>query len=213
VEAQSGSALSVGGVQLVHGARTKASRLGPTLRIDPTTIIRFCRESRGHAIEMCAVIDASIQWRDVLEARTGGCTRSRWRGLRCGRRALANSRALAELGCWSHLSPTAAAECERSVAAGGYPFTAEVFSGVDFMADGEELAEGGVEDLLQLMDPALRGHGVALRVEALHLPNSADDEYMVDINGRRCVVLDRDDCQWAYRRVIPRLTVASHARH
>lgn len=106
------------------------------------------------------------------------------------------SGALAELGCWSHLSPMAAAECERSVTAGGYPFTAEVFPGIDFMADGEELAEGGVEDLLQLMDPALRGHGVALRVKALQLPNSADDEYMLDINGRRCVVLDRDD--WTY---------------
>ena len=108
------------------------------------------------------------------------------------------SRTLAESPCWSHLPPATAAECQGVVAAGGYPFTGDVFPGVDFITDGEELAEGGVEDLLQLMDPALSDHGVALRVEVSRLAKSIDDDYVLHINGRRCLVLDRDD--WIYGR-------------
>ncbi|WP_260709531.1 NADAR family protein [Dactylosporangium aurantiacum] len=62
-----------------------------------------------------------------------------------------------------------------------------------FHADGEELAEGGVEDVLREMAPALRRCGAALRVPTVS-GNNDDGGYVVEINGRRCLVLDAG--QW-----------------
>ncbi|MFG2045364.1 hypothetical protein [Dactylosporangium sp. NPDC048998] len=66
---------------------------------------------------------------------------------------------------------------------------------MDFHADGEDLAEGGVEDLLREMAPALRQFGVTLRVRTVS-GNDDEGDYVVDINGRRCPVLGADD--WRY---------------
>ncbi|MGI5180306.1 hypothetical protein ACQEVZ_28705 [Dactylosporangium sp. CA-152071] len=64
-----------------------------------------------------------------------------------------------------------------------------------FRADGEDLAEGGVEDLLREMAPALRHFGVTLRIRTVC--GSGDEEsYVLGINDRRCPVLDADD--WRY---------------
>jgi hypothetical protein len=91
------------------------------------------------------------------------------------------------------------------VAAGGYPFTCAVLDDVTFFADGEDLAEGGVEDLLRQMAPALRRCGVELRVRTISGNDSG--EYVVDINGRRCLVLAaddwRDDAPWLRATVRP----------
>ncbi|MET7418734.1 hypothetical protein [Dactylosporangium sp. NPDC005555] len=105
----------------------------------------------------------------------------RWREL---------ARTLADAGFW-HDQPPAAAEAQwREVAAGGYPFTCAVLDDVAFHADGEELAEGNVEDLLREMAPALRRFGVTLQVRTV---SGSHDDYVVDINGRRCVILDAGD--------------------
>ncbi|MEV0129240.1 hypothetical protein AB0H83_12385 [Dactylosporangium sp. NPDC050688] len=97
------------------------------------------------------------------------------------------------MGFWRDLPPAAARDQQREVAAGGYPFTCAVLDDVMFDADGEELAEGSVEDLLREMAPALRRLGVTLRVRTV---SADEDSYVVDINGRRCLVLDADD--WRY---------------
>jgi hypothetical protein len=52
------------------------------------------------------------------------------------------------------------------------------------LADGEELAAGGIDELLEAMAPALRGYGVVLEVQAGEVP----EDYIAQINGRRCRV-------------------------
>ena len=98
---------------------------------------------------------------------------------------------LAEAGFWFGLPPAQARAQQREVAAGGYPFNCAVLDDVTFLADGEDLAEGDVEDVLREMAPALRRFGVELRVHTVSDNNSG--EYVVDINGRRCLVLDAGD--------------------
>jgi hypothetical protein len=102
------------------------------------------------------------------------------------------ARTLADLGFWRDQPPAAAEAQQREVAAGWYPFTCAVLDDVDFHADGEELAEGEVEGLLREMAPALRRFGVTLRVRTVS-ENNDDDGYVVEINGRRCLVLGADD--------------------
>lgn len=113
-----------------------------------------------------------------------------------GRRWARLAKTLATLGLWRDLPQGAAAEQQREIARGGYPFTSTAFDEVAFQADGEHLAEGGVEELLELMAPALRRHGVELHVAAISLATSADDDYVLVINGRRCLILRADD--WRY---------------
>ncbi|MFF5235529.1 hypothetical protein [Dactylosporangium sp. NPDC000521] len=105
------------------------------------------------------------------------------------------ARTLADVGFWRDQSLAAAEAQRREVAAGGYPFSCAVLDDVTFHADGEELAEGGVENLLREMAPALRRCGVTLRVRTVS-ENNDDGGYVVEINGRRCLVLDADD--WRY---------------
>jgi hypothetical protein len=106
------------------------------------------------------------------------------------------ARALATLGHWRDLPPSVAADQQREIARGGYPFTGAAFDEVTFPADGEDLAEGGVEELLERMRPVLQRHGVALQVATLSTAESIDDDYVIAINGRRCLVLGPDD--WRY---------------
>jgi hypothetical protein len=97
---------------------------------------------------------------------------------------------LVDVGFWRDQPPATAQAQRCEVAAGGYPFICAVLDDVDFDADGEDLAEGKVEDLLRRMAPALRRFGVTLRVDTV---SNDDDGYIVEINGRRCVVLEADD--------------------
>jgi hypothetical protein len=113
-----------------------------------------------------------------------------WPGGRRDRRWARLARTLADLGFWYGVPLVQMREQYRAVAAGGYPFACAVLADVAFDADGEELAEGHVEDLLAAMAPALRRFGVDLQVRTL---SRTDDRYALDINGRRCVVLDADD--------------------
>jgi hypothetical protein len=52
------------------------------------------------------------------------------------------------------------------------------------------MAEGGVRRELAELAPALRAHGIELTVENVHRPLAGDvtGDYVVAINGRRCVV-------------------------
>jgi hypothetical protein len=112
---------------------------------------------------------------------------------------------LAEVGFWSGLPPAQAQRQQCEVAAGGYPFTCAVLDDVTFFADGEDLAEGDVENLLREMAPALRRFGLELRVHTVSGNDSG--EYVVDINGRRRRVLDagdwRDNSSWLLATVRP----------
>lgn len=106
---------------------------------------------------------------------------------------------------WRHFSEEEAAAGERAVAEGAYPFggkaTLDAEPGVQFFyVDGETMAEGGVTRELAEFEPALRAHRVELRVENVHRPLVDDvaGEYVVAINGRRCVVWTPAD--WAAQR-------------
>jgi hypothetical protein len=120
-----------------------------------------------------------------------------WPGRRGGtgrdRRWARLARTLLDIGFWHGVPLEQMREQYRAVAAGDYPFTCEVLADVAFPADGEDLAEGRVEELLHAMAPVLARYGVALGVQRL---SASEDEYVLDINGRRCVVLDADD--WRY---------------
>jgi hypothetical protein len=103
------------------------------------------------------------------------------------RRAEGLARDLAEAGIWDDLAPAVVVARQAAVAGGAYPLNYDVFTDAEFLADGEELAEGGVDELLQAMAPALRGYGVVLEVQAGEVPEVTED-YIVQINGRRCRV-------------------------
>jgi hypothetical protein len=105
------------------------------------------------------------------------------------------ARALADAGFWVGLPPAEAQAQQRQVAAGGYPFTCAVLEPLTFFADGEDLAEGGVEELLREMTPALLRFGVALQVETIS-EGDTGVAYVVRINGRDCTVLDDDDLRY-----------------
>jgi hypothetical protein len=102
------------------------------------------------------------------------------------------ARTLRELGIWRDLSAPEVSEAEQAVANGGYPFRShKADQGVRrFSVDGETMAEGGVIYVLKDMIPALRVHGVELQLENVNLPRVGDTEgeYVVAINGHRCIV-------------------------
>jgi len=90
---------------------------------------------------------------------------------------------------WRHLPDDEAAAAERMVAAGRL----SVLDGDPglrwFFVDGEFMAEGGVEQVLRDMAPGIRTHGVELDIETVNSPIRVDDgDYVVAINGRRCLV-------------------------
>jgi hypothetical protein len=106
------------------------------------------------------------------------------------------ARTLRHLGTWEHLSEDAAAEAERMAAEGRLSILAndedEGFRW--FHVDGEEMAEGGVERVLRRLAPGLRTRGIELQVETVDRPVGVQDgDYVVEINGRRCVVWRPED--------------------
>jgi hypothetical protein len=115
------------------------------------------------------------------------------------------ARTLRELGMWQDFAEGAAAAGERAVAEGAYPFggtaTLDEEPGLRyFFVDGETMAEAGVKRKLADLEPALRAHGIELRVENVNRPLVSDvgGDYVVAINGCRCVVWTPAD--WAAQR-------------
>lgn len=112
--------------------------------------------------------------------------------------------ALNRYGLWDHLPAELRESAMTEVATGCYPLNFELlFEQIEFHADGEELAEGGVEEFLRALAPALVRYGVTLEVETV--PDA--DDYMVSINGIRCVVWRPEDWEggdpWALSTVRP----------
>jgi hypothetical protein len=90
---------------------------------------------------------------------------------------------------WAHLPEEQQAARALKVAAGEYPLWLITESRV-VAADGEELAEGGVEEFLESLNPALAPFGVSLVVRSC--PDDAGN-YVVAINGRMCTVITLDE--------------------
>ncbi|RAG86879.1 hypothetical protein DN069_04285 [Streptacidiphilus pinicola] len=101
--------------------------------------------------------------------------------------------ALRRYGLWDHLTPEQRRAAASDVARGQYPFDFELlYQQVEFFADGETLAEGGVERFLREIAPVVERHGVRLSVESVPTDES---EYAVLINGVRLTV--RQDAEAA----------------
>jgi hypothetical protein len=88
---------------------------------------------------------------------------------------------LDELGLWRDLSEQQRKENIAAVSAGTHPWSTEMAETVWFPADGETLAESGVEEYLEELAPTLALHGVTLSVSTLR--DSLDEGYVVVING------------------------------
>ena len=84
----------------------------------------------------------------------------------------------------------------------GYPINLSLDRADVFPADGEELAEGGVEGWLHEVSPYLLHYGVSLDVSTDD--SSDDDMYSVQINGRRCLIwAEPDQIDWYHATVAP----------
>jgi hypothetical protein len=106
------------------------------------------------------------------------------------------ARTLRSLGLWRHLSEDEANAAERKVVEVRWPFGSfgDQPGGFWFLVDGEEMAEGFVSRELADMAPSLREHGVDLHVEEVSFPSDVEEgDYVIAINGRRCVVWTPQD--------------------
>lgn len=74
------------------------------------------------------------------------------------------AQALDEIGLWRAAEPDERRDQLDAIRSGAYPLHLAVFDDVCFPADGEALAEGGIEALLETMGPALAEHGLRLKV-------------------------------------------------
>jgi hypothetical protein len=111
------------------------------------------------------------------------------------------ARELAAAGLWDHAPPGLRAAEQARIADGGYPFASDVVEEICFFADGEALAEGGVERFLAELAPALRQHGLQLQVRAVQDPYRAGDpnlDYVVEINGIRCTIWEPEEWEVGY---------------
>jgi hypothetical protein len=113
------------------------------------------------------------------------------------------ARTLRNLGLWRHLSPEDADVAQRRVVDIEWPLTGfgDEPGEFWFFVDGEDMAEGSVGRELAPLAPRLHEHGVDLVVEEMrHLPVADDGDYVVAINGRRCVVWTAEDWtqRWAW---------------
>ncbi|MPY31298.1 hypothetical protein FNH09_08290 [Streptomyces adustus] len=121
-----------------------------------------------------------------------------------GERHRVLAEALNHYGLWDHLPAEQRGSAMADVAAGSYPLRLGLLlEQIVFWADGEELAEGGVEEFLRTLAPALARCGVVLEVETIR----DTDDYTVSINGTRYVVLRPEDREhgdsWALATVRP----------
>lgn len=127
---------------------------------------------------------------------------------------LSMARGLAAAGLWDHLPPYFQRSAFRAVVDGGYPFDPDALGGfVMFEMDGEELAEGGVEDFLMTLRPGLERHGIVLSIDSRPNAETPDEEdsYMIGINGQKCIVLTAaefdSDNPWYLASVRPLATL------
>jgi hypothetical protein len=124
----------------------------------------------------------AVMWRRRPSERTGD-----------HHRRIVLARDLAAAGLWDGLPPASRAAAEREVAGGGYPFGSDYIqdSYIEFHADGEDLAEGEVEDFLKSLGHGLERYGLTLNVTSPSIGNDSFDvdNYVVNINGIRCVIL------------------------
>jgi hypothetical protein len=74
------------------------------------------------------------------------------------------AQALDEIGLWRAAEPADREAQLEAIRAGAYPLHLAVFDDACFPADGEALAEDGIEALLAAMGPALAEHGLRLKV-------------------------------------------------
>ncbi len=121
------------------------------------------------------------------------------RNVRNSRRMLA--RELADAGLWAHLPSDIRDPEQRTVAAGAYPFWSVHLSGnVIFNMDGENLAEGGVEEFLRTISPELERRGLPLDIDTNPSNVDPDDEasYLIGINGIICVIFTEEEADSAY---------------
>lgn len=100
------------------------------------------------------------------------------------------ARKLDAAGLWNHLAEHEREEARNAVATGGWPL--ETIGQDGWFADGEELAEGGVETFLLEPAPSLAAIGVELNVETIS-GSEASTEYAVRINGRLVDLMATDD--------------------
>jgi len=132
-------------------------------------------------------------------------------GWRADDRHRALARALDRFGLWNHLGAGARTAAAAEVATGCYPLKFDLLYGfVEFHADGESLAEGGVERFLHEIAPALERHGLGLRVEQIEQPYRWPDhrDYVLSINGLRCVIWTlEEEYPWDASTVRPLATV------
>jgi hypothetical protein len=90
---------------------------------------------------------------------------------------------LLELGLWRDLDAPNLETNMRAVRQGTHPWATELAESVMFFADGEELAEDGVEEFINDIAPFVAQFGVQLHVSTA--TDNSDGEYAVVINGKR----------------------------
>jgi hypothetical protein len=105
---------------------------------------------------------------------------------------------LSAAGLWSRLPAAVRAAAMEAVRRGEYPPTAAYDDPDDdlfaYFVDGEEMSEGGVEEFLREVSPAMAEAGVPLSVAT---GTAAGDAYVVTINGEDCVVLENSyEADW-----------------
>ncbi|MFE9693233.1 hypothetical protein [Micromonospora sp. NPDC005806] len=116
---------------------------------------------------------------------TAGCT---WRPDERHRTLAAE---LDRHGLWSHLPQEQRASARHDVATGCHPLDFDLLYGhIEFFADGETLAEGGVERFLSEIGPGLSRLGLLLDVVTVQSPyrSGQNDDYVINVNGVRCAV-------------------------
>lgn len=97
---------------------------------------------------------------------------------------------LARFGLWDHLPEQQRLAARADADLGFIPLHNDHVDLLEYFADGEYLAEGGVEDFLAELTPGLERHGVSLEtttIESPYRPPGGRD-YILAINGRRCTV-------------------------
>ena len=110
------------------------------------------------------------------------------------------ARDLAAAGLWDHLPARAQEAAQSRITSGEYPLCCDdIDEQVEFSADGEDLAEGRVQDFLKEITPGLARWGLDLRVQVISDPYEAGAEidYVLDINDVRCTV-------WTCAEIEPR---------
>ena len=103
---------------------------------------------------------------------------------------------LHRFGLWDHLPAEVRADAVADVASGGYPLDFDLLhERIEFFADGERLAEGGVEQFLGEIAPALARFGLSLQVKSVEQPylGLGHGDYVLSVNGIGCTIWNADD--------------------